>query len=49
MAELVKSCSREGINIVIGEENESPAMKRSALVAASTVCNGQMTMIGVGS
>ncbi len=47
MAELVKSCSKEGINVVIGEENESPAMKRSALVAASTVCNGQMTMIGV--
>ncbi len=47
MAELVKSCSKEGINIIIGEENESPAMKRSALVAASTICNGQMTMIGV--
>lgn len=47
MAELVKSCSKEGINVVIGEENASPAMKKSALVAASTVCNGQMTMIGV--
>ena len=47
IAELVKSCSKEGINIVIGDENESPAMKRSALVAALTVCNGQMTMIGV--
>ena len=47
MAELVKSCSVEGINVVIGEENEAPAMKKSALVAASTVCNGQMAMIGV--
>lgn len=47
MAELVKSCSKEGINVVIGEENESPAMKKSALVAASTICNGQMAMIGV--
>jgi heat-inducible transcriptional repressor len=47
MAALVKSCSKEGINVVIGEENVSPAMKKSALVAASTVCNGQMTMIGV--
>lgn len=47
MANLVKSCSKEGINVVIGEENESPAMKKSALVAASTVCNGQMTMVGV--
>ena len=47
MAELVKSCSVEGINVVIGDENEAPAMKKSALVAASTVCNGQMAMIGV--
>lgn len=47
MVELVKSCSKEGINIVIGDENESPAMKKSAIVAASTICNGQMTMIGV--
>lgn len=47
MAELVKSCSIEGINVVIGEENESPAMKKSALVAVSTICNGQMAMIGV--
>lgn len=47
MVELVKSCSKEGINIIIGDENESPAMKRSALVAASTICDGQMAMIGV--
>lgn len=47
MAELVKSCSKEGINVVIGEENESPAMKKSAFVAASTVCDGQLAMIGV--
>ncbi len=48
MTELVKSCSsREGISVVIGEENESPAMKRSSLVAASAVTNGQMAMIGV--
>ncbi len=47
MAELVNRCSMEGINIVIGEENESPAMKKSALVAASTISNGQRAMIGV--
>ena len=46
MEELVNSCSKEGINIVIGDENESPAMKKSALVAASTVSNGQRAMIG---
>lgn len=47
MADLVNSCSKEGISVLIGEENESPAMKKSALVAAATISNGQRAMIGV--
>jgi len=32
MEDLVNSCSKEGINIVIGDENESPAMKNRPLL-----------------
>lgn len=47
MADLVNSCSKDGMNILIGEENDSPAMKRSSLVAASMVADGQRAVIGV--
>ncbi len=47
MAELVNSCSKDGMNVLIGEENDSPAMKRSSLVAASMVADGQRAVIGV--
>lgn len=47
MVDLVNRCTNEGMNIVIGDENDSPAMKKSALVAASTVTNGQKAVIGV--
>lgn len=47
MASLINSCSRDGLNVRIGEENDSPAMKKASLVAASTVSNGQRATIGV--
>ncbi|MDO5563225.1 MAG: heat-inducible transcriptional repressor HrcA [Synergistaceae bacterium] len=47
MADLVSKCSKDGINILIGDENESPGMKKSSLVAASKMSNGQRAMIGV--
>ncbi len=47
MADLVNRCTNEGMNIVIGDENDSPAMKKSSLVAAATVTNGQKAVIGV--
>ncbi|MDL2297740.1 heat-inducible transcriptional repressor HrcA [Synergistaceae bacterium OttesenSCG-928-D05] len=48
MADMLQKCTLNGgIKVVIGEENESPAMKKSSLVAASTVANGQRAMIGV--
>lgn len=48
MSELVNQCSKDGINILIGEENDSPEMKKSSLVAATKMSvNGQRAMIGV--
>ena len=47
MTELINSCTKDGLNVVIGDENESPAMKKASLVAASTVSNGQRATIGV--
>ena len=47
ISELINRCSNEGLNILIGEENESPAMKKASLVAASTVFNGQRATIGI--
>lgn len=47
MAKLISGCSKEGINILIGDENEQPAMKKSSLVAASTVSGGQRAVVGV--
>lgn len=48
IAELLKNYSFEGgLNIVIGEENESPALRSSSLVTASDTSNGQRAVIGV--
>lgn len=48
ISELLKNYSADGeLNVVIGEENESPAMKMSSLVTASDTSNGQRAVIGV--
>ena len=47
LAELAGKCTEKDINVLIGEENESPAMKKSAFVAASTVTKGQKAIVGV--
>lgn len=48
ISELLQNYSMDGgINVVIGEENESPALKKSSLVATSDVTNGQRAMIGI--
>lgn len=48
IAELLKNYSFDGgINVVIGEENESPAMKKSSLVTASDMTGDQRAVIGV--
>ena len=47
MTELINSCTKDGLNVVIGDENASPAMKNASLVTASTVSNGQRATIGV--
>lgn len=48
ISELLKNYSFDsGINVVIGEENEAPAMKKSSLVTASDTTNGQRAVIGV--
>ena len=47
MADLVSGCFKKGINIVIGEENISPAMKKSSIVATSIETNGQRAIVGV--
>lgn len=47
MAELVNSCIKKGINVVIGEENDSPAMKKSSIVAFSLEAEGQRAIVGV--
>lgn len=48
MADLLKNYSAGGgLNVVIGEENESPSMKASSLVTASDTNSGQSAVIGV--
>lgn len=47
MANLVSSCLKKGINIVIGEENVSPAMQKLSIVATSIETNGQRAIVGV--
>lgn len=48
ISELLRNYSMDGdINVVIGEENESPALKKTSLVTMSDVTNGQRAMIGV--
>ena len=48
MAELVKSCSiDDGLNVVIGEENNLPGMKGSSIVAATSEAGGQKAVVGV--
>ncbi len=47
MAELVSGCLKKGINVVIGEENDSPAMKKSSIVAFSLEAEGQRAIVGV--
>ena len=47
MAELVKRCSIDGLNVVIGEENDLPGMKGSSIVAATGEAGGQKAVVGV--
>lgn len=47
MAELVRRCSLDEMNIMIGEENGIPGMKSSALVAATGEAGGQKAVVGV--
>lgn len=47
MAELVSGCLKKGINIIIGEENDSPALKKSSIVTLSVETNGQRAIVGV--
>lgn len=47
MAELVRRCSANEMNIMIGDENGIPGMKSSALVAATGEAGGQKAVVGV--
>ena len=47
MAELVKRCSIDGLNVMIGEENGLPGMKGSSIVAATGEAGGQKAVVGV--
>lgn len=48
ISELLKSCSLDGgLNVVIGDENEAPALKRSSLITAADDVNGQRAVIGI--
>jgi len=47
IAELINSCSMDGLNILIGEENQIPEMKTASVVAVSTGFNGQRATIGI--
>ncbi len=47
MAELVKRCSIDKLNIVIGDENDLPGMKSSSFIAATGEAGGQKAVVGV--
>ncbi|MEG1641631.1 MAG: heat-inducible transcriptional repressor HrcA [Synergistaceae bacterium] len=47
ITDLISSCSIDGMNVLIGEENEILEMKNSSLVATTSISNGQKALIGV--
>jgi heat-inducible transcriptional repressor len=47
MAELINSCSKDGLNVMIGDENKFPAMKKASFVAATTTADGQRATVGI--